>query len=31
MIEKSPLCPERVRKIPGSCAFLEHRFFRDGF
>ena len=31
MIEKSPLCPERVRKITGSFAFLEHRFFRDGF
>jgi hypothetical protein len=31
MIEKSPLCPERVRKIPGSFAFLEHRFVRDGF
>jgi hypothetical protein len=26
MIEKSPLCPERVRKITGSFAFLEHRF-----
>jgi hypothetical protein len=31
MIEKSPLCPERVRKIAGSFAFLEHRFVRDGF
>jgi hypothetical protein len=31
MIEKSPLCPERVRKITGSFAFLEHRFLRDGF
>jgi Helix-turn-helix domain len=31
MIEKSPLCPERVRKITGSFAFLEHRFVRDGF
>ena len=31
MIEKSPLCPERVRKITGSVAFLEHRFLRDGF
>jgi len=26
MIAKSPLCPERVRKITGSLAFLEHRF-----
>jgi hypothetical protein len=31
MMEKSPLCPERVRKIPGSFAFIEHRFLRDGF
>jgi hypothetical protein len=31
MIEKSPLDPERVRKITGSFAFLEHRFLRDGF
>ena len=31
MIEKRPLCPERVRKITGSFAFLEHRFVRDGF
>jgi hypothetical protein len=30
MIEKSPLCSERVRKITGSFAFLEHRFVRDG-
>jgi hypothetical protein len=31
MMEKSPLCPERVRKITGSFAFIEHRFLRDGF
>ena len=31
MIAKSPLCPERVRTISGSFAFLEHRFVRDGF
>jgi hypothetical protein len=31
MIEKSPLCSQRVRKITGSFAFLEHRFLRDGF
>jgi hypothetical protein len=31
MIEKRPLCPERVRKITGSFAFFEHRFVRDGF
>jgi hypothetical protein len=31
MIEKQPLCPERLRKIRGSFAFIEHRFLRDGF
>jgi len=31
MIEKSPLYPERIRKIPGSFAFIAHRFVRDGF
>lgn len=31
MIAKSPLCPERLRKITGSFAFLEHRFLRAGF
>jgi hypothetical protein len=31
MMEQSPLCPQRVRKITGSFAFLEHRFVRDGF
>jgi hypothetical protein len=31
MIEKQPLCPERLRKITGSFAFIEHRFLRQGF
>jgi hypothetical protein len=31
MIAKTPLCPQRVRKIAGSFAFIEHRFLRDGF
>lgn len=31
MIEKTPLCPQRVRKITGSFAFIEHRFLRNGF
>jgi hypothetical protein len=30
-IEKQPLKPERVRKINGSFAFIEHRFLRNGF
>ena len=28
---KKVLIPERVRKIGGSFAFIEHRFLRDGF
>ena len=31
MIEKQPLCPERLRQITGSFAFIEHRFLRHGF
>lgn len=31
MIEKKVLCPERVRTIKGSFAFLEHRFLQGGF
>ncbi len=31
MIEKHPLDPQRLRKISGSFAFIEHRFLRDGF
>ncbi len=27
----TPLCPDRVRKICGSFAFIEHRFLHDGF
>jgi hypothetical protein len=31
MIERGPLCAERIRKISGGFAFIEHRFLRDGF
>lgn len=31
MIEKATLCPNRIRKITGSFAFVEHRFLREGF
>jgi hypothetical protein len=31
MIQKEPLSPNRVRKITGSFAFIEHRFLHDGF
>jgi hypothetical protein len=30
-VEKSPLNPNRIRKISGSFAFIEHRFLRNGF
>ena len=31
MITKAPLDQDRVRKIAGSFAFIEHRFLRRGF
>ena len=31
MILKKVLYPDRLRKISGSFAFIEHRFLRDGF
>jgi hypothetical protein len=31
MMEKRILCHDRIRKIAGSFAFIEHRFLRDGF
>jgi hypothetical protein len=31
MVSKQPLYPQRVRKINGSFAFIEHRFLRNGF
>ena len=31
MIEKKPIYPDRIRKIAGSFAFIEHRFLRNGF
>lgn len=31
MAEKAPISPDRVRRIAGSFAFIEHRFLRDGF
>ena len=31
MIEKTTLCANRIRKITGSFAFIEHRFLRDRF
>jgi len=31
MIKTKILCPNRLRRITGSFAFIEHRFLRDGF
>lgn len=31
MITKTPLRPDRLRRICGSFAFIEHRFLRQGF
>lgn len=31
MIQRHPLVFNRVRRISGSFAFIEHRFLRDGF
>ena len=31
MIKTKILSPDRVRRIIGSFAFIEHRFLRDGF
>jgi len=31
MIKTKILCPNRVRRITGSFAFIEHRLLRDGF
>ena len=30
-MKKKILQPDRIRKINGSFAFIEHRFLRDGF
>lgn len=31
VVDRSPLLPERARKIAGSFAFIEHRFLQGGF
>jgi hypothetical protein len=31
LIHRVPLVPERVRRLKGSFAAIEHRFLRDGF
>lgn len=31
MIDRQPIVADRVRRIAGSFAFIEHRFLRQGF
>ena len=31
MVVKELLCPQRIRKIIGSFAFIEHRFLQRGY
>jgi hypothetical protein len=31
MMKKKVVDPDRIRRINGSFAFIEHRFLRDGF
>lgn len=31
MVAKEALCPQRIRKITGSFAFIEHRFLQRGY
>lgn len=31
MITKTPICPERIRKISGSFSWLDHRLLSRGF
>jgi len=31
IISRSPIRPDRIRRIDGSFAFLPHRFLREGF
>ncbi|MBW1895025.1 MAG: hypothetical protein JRF40_09190 [Deltaproteobacteria bacterium] len=31
MIVKTPILPERVRKVPQSFSWIDHRLIRDGY
>lgn len=31
MIQKYPICPQRVRKVPGQFSWVDHRLVRDRF
>jgi len=30
MVQKIPICPDRIRKIPKQFSWLDHRLVRDG-
>ena len=30
MISKHPVCPDRVRRVPGQSGWVDHRLVRDG-
>lgn len=30
MISKHPVCPDRVRRVPGQFSWVDHRLVRDG-
>ena len=31
MIQKHPICPHRIRKVPGQFSWVDHRLVRDRF
>jgi hypothetical protein len=31
MVEKHPICPQRIRKIPKQFSWLDHRLVRDHY
>jgi hypothetical protein len=31
MVEKHPLCPQRIRKIPKTFSWVDHRLVRDHY
>lgn len=31
MVEKHPICPQRIRKIPKTFSWLDHRLVRDHY
>lgn len=31
MIQKHPICPERIRKVPKQFSWLDHRLVRDHY